>query len=116
MGGPHSNYFPVKHTAILFWVILTCYSSFAQQTRYFDDPQAEFRQGKEFFEHEYYSLAFPLFRDLNYSLRATDKSNNSVEYADVKYYYLVCALEQNDRTAVASAGDYIELENNAPRV
>jgi TolA-binding protein len=111
-----SNYFPVKHTVLSFFVILLCFSAFAQQTRYYDDPQAEYKQGVEFFEHDFYSLAFPIFRHLNYSLRATDKSNNSVEYADVKYYYLVCALEQNDQTAVAAAEDYIELENNAPRV
>lgn len=106
----------MKYIVLSSLVLLISASTFAQQTRYIDDPQAEFRQGKEFFEHEYYSLAFPIFRDLNYSLRATDKSNNSVEYADVKYYYLVCALEQNDQTAVAAAEDYIELENNAPRV
>jgi tetratricopeptide (TPR) repeat protein len=105
----------VKYTVLLSFLFLG-FSSFGQQTAYYSDPQAEFRQGKEFFEHEYYSLAFPIFRDLNYSLRETDKSNNSVEYADVRYYYLVCALEQNDKTAVNAAEDYIELENNAPRV
>jgi len=105
----------VKYT-VLFFVILISSSSFAQQTRYYDDPQASFRQGIEFFEHEYYSLAFPIFRDLKYSLRETDKSNNAVEYQDVKYYYLVCALEQNDKTAVTAAQEYINLENNAPRV
>lgn len=106
----------MKYTVLLFFVTLLGFSSFGQQTAYYTDPQAEFRQGKEFFEHEYYSLAFPIFRDLNYSLRETDKSNNSVEYADIRYYYLVCALEQNDKTAVTAAEDYIELENNAPRV
>ena len=105
----------MKYT-VLFFVILISSSSFAQQTRYYDDPQASFRQGIEFFEHEYYSLAFPIFRDLKYSLRESDKSNNSVEYQDVKYYYLVCALEQNDKTAVTAAQEYINLENNAPRV
>ena len=106
----------MKYTVLVLCAILLGSSSFAQQTQYYDDPQAEFRQGKEFFEHEFYSLAFPIFRELNYSLRETDKSNNSVEYADVKYYYLVCALEQNDKTAVTAAQDYITLENNAPRV
>ena len=105
----------MKYT-VLFFVILISSSSFAQQTRYYDDPQASFRQGIEFFEHEYYSLAFPIFRELKYSLRETDKSNNAVEYQDVKYYYLVCALEQNDKTAVTAAQEYINLENNAPRV
>ncbi len=106
----------MKYTVVFLFVILLRSPSFAQQTHYFDDPQAYFLQGKEFFEHEYYSLAFPIFRDLHYSMRETDRSNNSVEYQDVKYYYLVCALEQNDQTAVAAARDYIELENNAPRV
>ena len=106
----------MKYTIFFFFVILSGVTSFAQQTRYYDDPQASFRQGIEFFEHEYYSLAFPIFRDLKYSLRETDKSNNAVEYQDVKYYYLVCALEQNDKTAVAAAQEYINLENNAPRV
>jgi len=106
----------VKYTVLFFFVIFFHSSSFAQQTRYYDDPQASFRQGIEFFEHEYYSLAFPIFRELKYSLRETDKSNNAVEYQDVKYYYLVCALEQNDKTAVAAAKEYINLENNAPRV
>ncbi|HEV2355988.1 MAG TPA: tetratricopeptide repeat protein, partial [Puia sp.] len=106
----------MKHTAIVLLLVILRASSSAQQTHYYDDPQAYFRQGKEFFEHGYYSLAYPIFRDLKYSLRETDRSNNSVEYQDVKYYYLVCALEQNDQTAVAAAEDYINLENNAPRV
>lgn len=113
----HSNCFPVKHIAfILFVLLLRVSSSSAQQTHYYDDPQAYFRQGKEYFEHGYYSLAYPVFRDLKYSLREADRSDNSVEYQDVKYYYLVCSLEQNDQTAVAAAEDYIKLENNAPRV
>ncbi len=76
----NSNYFLVKYIAFCLFVLLLRVSSFAQQTHYYDDPQAYFRQGKEFFEHEYYSLAYPIFRDLKYSLRETDRSNNSVEY------------------------------------
>src|ERR1700742_2685168 len=105
----------MKNTVFVTFVILLSSYTYAQQTRFYNDPQASFRQAKEFFEHDYYSLAYPIFRDLKYSMRETDRSNNSVEYEDVKYYYLVCALEQNDRTAVAAAQDYIDLENNAPR-
>ncbi|HUB62329.1 MAG TPA: tetratricopeptide repeat protein, partial [Puia sp.] len=106
----------MKPIAFILFALLVRVSSFAQQTHYYDDPQAYFRQGKEFFEHGFYSLAYPIFRDLRYSLRETDRSDNSVEYEDVKYYYLVCALEQNDQAAVVAARDYINLENNAPRV
>jgi len=106
----------VKYTVLFFFVILLHSSSFAQQTKYFDDPQAGFKQAKEFFQESYYSLAYPIFKELKYTLRETDRSNNSVEFEDVKYYYLVCALEQNDKTAVAAAQDYIDVENNIPRV
>jgi len=106
----------VKKPVLFFSIILLSSSSFAQQTKYLDDPQASFKQAKDFFQNEYYSLAYPIFRELKYSLRETDRSNNSVEYQDVKYYYLVCALEQNDKTAVGPARDFIDLENNAPRV
>ncbi|HXB92665.1 MAG TPA: tetratricopeptide repeat protein, partial [Puia sp.] len=106
----------MKSTVSLLFVILFCLSSFAQQTHYFDDPQAGYKQAKEFFQNDYYSLAYPIFKELKYSLRETDRSNNSVEYEDVKYYYLVCALEQNDKTAVADAENFIDVENNAPRV
>ncbi|HWK03347.1 MAG TPA: tetratricopeptide repeat protein [Puia sp.] len=106
----------MKYTVLLFFVILLSFSSFAQQTKNLDDPQASYKQAKDFFQNEYYSLAYPIFKDLKYSLRETDRTNNAVEYQDVRYYYLVCALEQNDKTAVTAAKEFVELENNAPRV
>ena len=106
----------MKYTVLFFFVISFCSSVHAQQTKYFDDPQAGFKQAKEFFQNDYYSLAYPIFKELKYSLRETDRSNNSVEYEDVKYYYLVCALEQNEKGAVAAAREFIDVENNAPRV
>ncbi len=106
----------MKYTVLFFFVILLSSSSFAQQTKNLDDPQASYKQAKDFFQNEYYSLAYPIFKELKYSLRETDRSNNAVEYQDVRYYYLVCALEQNDKTAVDAAKEFVELENNAPRV
>jgi len=106
----------VKYTVLLFFVILLSSSSFAQQTKYLDDPQASYKQAKDFFQNEYYSLAYPIFSELKYSLRETDRTNNAVEYQDVRYYYLVCALEQNDKAAVEAAKEFVDVENNAPRV
>lgn len=101
---------------MFFSIVLLSSSSFAQQTKYLDDPQASFKQAKDFFQNEYYSLAYPIFKELKYSLRETDRSNVAVEYQDVKYYYLVCALEQNDKTAVDPALEFVDVENNVPRV
>ena len=106
----------MKYTVLLFFVILLSGSAFAQQTKFLDDPQTSYKQAKDFFQSEYYSLAYPLFKELRNSLRETDRSNNTVEFQDVRYYYLVCALEQNDKTAVDAAREYVDLEKNAPRV
>lgn len=105
----------MKYTAFLFFVILLHSTSFAQQTKFFDDPQASYKQAKDFFQNEYYSLAYPIFKELQSSFRETDRSNNAIEYQDVKYYYIVCALEQNDGGVIDAAKEYIGLENNAAR-
>ncbi len=111
-----SNHFPVRYTVLLIFVILLGSSVTAQQTKFLDDPQADFKQAREFFQNEYYSLAYPMFRQLQAGMRETDRSNNAVEYEDVKYYYLVCGLEQNDKGAVGPAWEFIDLDKNVARV
>jgi hypothetical protein len=90
--------------------------SLAQQTRIINDPQANFKQAKEFFQREQYSLAYPLLKDLQLNQRAADRSGQAVNYQEVKYYTIVCALKQNEEGAVAKAREFIEIEDNAARV
>lgn len=106
----------MKYTVSFIFVILLSSSLAAQQTKYLDDPHGNYKQAREFFQNEYYSLAYPIFKELQAGMRETDRSNNAVEYQDVKYYYLVCALEQNDKGAVDVAREFIDLENNTARV
>ncbi|HMH20319.1 MAG TPA: tetratricopeptide repeat protein [Puia sp.] len=106
----------MKNTVLFIFIILLGSSLAAQQTKYFEDPQASFKQAKDFFQSEYYSLAYPIFRDLQNGMRETDRSNNAVEYQDLKYYYLVCGLKQNDKVAATAAMEFIDLENNTARV
>ena len=102
---------------VTLFVLTSIFSSslFAQQTFFLSDPQAAFKQAKEYYQREYYSLAYPLFRDLQAGLRETDKSDESLEYQEIRYYTLVCALKQNDSSAVSESKAYIELENNKAR-
>jgi hypothetical protein len=90
--------------------------SLAQQTRIINDPQANFKQAKEFFQREQYSLAYPLLKDLQLNQRAADRSGQAVNYQEVKYYTIVCALKQNEEGAVARAREFIDIEDNAARV
>src|SRR5450631_3192747 len=91
-------------------------SLFAQQTVFVNDPQAVLKQATEYFQKEYYSLAYPLFKELESGLRETDRSNQALNTVEIRYYTLVCALKQNESGAAAPAQEFIELENNKARV
>src|SRR4051812_8095719 len=87
----------------------------AQQTRFINDPDEKFKQAKEYYQKQDYSLAYPLFKELNLDLRETDRSNDALNYQEIKYYAIVCALKQNETGAVETAREYIDLDDNAAR-
>src|SRR5258706_2464983 len=89
---------------------------FSQQTRFFSDPQTTFKEAKEYFQKEQYSLAYPLFRELQHDVRETDKANTTITVQEINYYTTVCALKQNESRAEEEAQQYIDLEKNNPRV
>ena len=89
---------------------------FAQQTRFYSDPEATFKVAKEYFQKEQYSLAYPLFRELKQSVKETDKANRAITVQEINYYTTVCALKQNEGRAEEEAQEYIDLEKNTERV
>src|SRR5689334_15773090 len=89
---------------------------FAQQTRFYTDPEEKFKDAREYFQKEQYSLAFPLFKELKQDIRETNKVNTAITVQEINYYATVCALKQNEGTAVEDARAYIELEKNNARV
>lgn len=96
--------------------VMLMLSASAQQTRFIADPQATFRQAKEYYQKEFFSLAYPLFKELDLSLRETDRSNQALNFQEIKYYTIVCALKQNEAGAVETAREYVDLGDNAARV
>lgn len=90
--------------------------SIAQQTRFINDPQGIFKQAKDYFQREQYSLAYPLLKDLQLQQREPDRTSQAINAQEVKYYTTVCALKQDERGAVDKAKDFIDLEDNAARV
>src|SRR5688572_19532004 len=107
----------MKQAPVLI-LMMTAFSflSSAQQTRFITDPQASFNQAKEYFQKEQYSLAYPILKDLQQRQRETERSNDALNYQDVRYYTTVCALKQNEERAVYAAQEFIDLEDNAARV
>jgi TolA-binding protein len=90
-------------------------SVFSQQTRFYSDPESTFKEAKEYFQKEQYSLAYPLFKELHQAVRETDKANTAITVQEINYYTTVCALKQNEGRAEEEAQEYIDLEKNKAR-
>jgi len=105
-----------KVTVIITLLGLSFFSIQAQQTRFLNDPEGAFKQAKEYFQREQYSLAYPLLKDLELQQRETDRSNTAIGYQEIKYYTVVCGLKQNEKGAASKAVDFIGLEDNEARV
>ena len=106
----------MKKPPVLLLLIGLSYFASAQQSRFINDPQASFNQAKEFFQKEQYSLAYPILKDLQLRLRETDRSNDALNYQEVRYYTIVCALKQNEERAEYNAQEFVDLEDNSARV
>ncbi|WP_315816317.1 tetratricopeptide repeat protein [Paraflavitalea speifideaquila] len=105
----------MKKTTVIFGLLGLSHFSIAQQTRFIDDPQASYKQAKEYFQREQYSLAYPLLKDLALKQREPDITNQAIPYQEIKYYTIVCALKQNEKGAVEKAKNFIDLEDNEVR-
>jgi TolA-binding protein len=101
-------------TSIAFCFI--SFLSYSQQTLFFKPPQEKFNEAKEYFQKEQYSLAYPLFKELQQSLRATDRANTPIQAQEINYYTIVSGLKQNEGRAEQDAKEYIEVTKNNARV
>jgi len=106
----------MKHQSLLSIAIGTSIFAFSQQTRFYSDPDTKFKEAKEYFQKEQYSLAYPLFKELQQSVRETDKINTAITAQEISYYTTVCALKQNEGRAEEQAQQYIDLQKNTARV
>jgi TolA-binding protein len=101
--------------SILPFFLLFCFFAKAQQTFWLTDPQATYKQAQEYYQKQNYSLAYPIFRELEQDQASRPQVNQTFGYENVHYYTLVCSLNQDDSTAVSPAKVYIERDNNAAR-
>lgn len=106
----------MKKPCTALFALICSLPVFAQQTAFYTDPEARFKEAKEYFQKEQYSLAWPLFRELKQDLRETHRANTPVTVQEVIYYATVCALKQNEERAAGEALQFIEVEKNNARV
>jgi tetratricopeptide (TPR) repeat protein len=100
---------------LIFCFLFSTWAS-AQQTAIYTDQAARLKQAKEYYSAEQFSLAFPIFKQLQNEIREQDYSQRQLEVQDIQYYAIVCALQMNQSAADDEAKSFIELTNNAPRV
>ena len=106
----------MKNKSFLAIAILSSTVSFSQQTSFYSDPQEKFKEAKEYFQKEQYSLAYPLFKELQQSFKETDIIKDPIVAEEINYYTTVCALKQNEGRAEEKALAYIDFEKNNARV
>ncbi len=106
----------MKNQGLAIIAIFTGISVFAQQTAFYTDPETKFKEAKEYFRKEQYSLAYPLLKELKQDVRETAKANTPVTVQEIEYYATVCALKQNEGRAEDAALEFIEVQKNNARV
>ncbi|MEO5945533.1 MAG: tetratricopeptide repeat protein, partial [Chitinophagaceae bacterium] len=106
----------MKNLSLLIICITIGQSVISQQTRYYTDSDEKFKEAKEYFQKENYSLAYPLLKELRQDIRETNKVNQPIVVQEINYYAIVCALKQNEGRAEEEAQQYIEVEKNTARV
>ena len=108
----------MKKLVHIFLLVTGCSMSLlvhAQLTQVNLDPDAEFKNAKDLYQKEQFSLAYPVFKKL--AANGFEQSNipSSIQL-ESRYYYIICGLQLNDETAVPMAVAFIDLENNTPRI
>jgi TolA-binding protein len=97
-----------------FTVLSFC--SFAQQTGNYKNPAERFEQAKEYFQKGQYNLAYPIFKELQQSIKEVDRINQANTVQEIDYYTTVAALKQNESRAEYDAKQYIDVTKNNARV
>lgn len=108
----------MKHLKLLIPVLLMLtgwMQLHAQSTAIYNDPDAEFKMAKDWFQQEKFSLAYPVFKHL-YS-NSTENSNIPDQiYSESHYFYIVCGLKLQDSTSELLAEKFINLDTHRPLV
>ena len=105
----------MKNQSLLAFATFLSIAVNAQQTRYYTDPESTFKEAKEYFQKDQFSLAYPLFKELKQAVRETDKANSTITVQEINYYTTVCALKQGEGRAEEEAQQYIDIEKNTAR-
>ena len=98
-----------------FASLLLSISCFSQANYNVTDPERDYKEAKEFFIKDEYSLAYPLLKALRDKYPENTQSNHAYINQDLEYYYIVCGLKLNQEVAEDEAHRFVDAANNEPR-
>ena len=99
-------------TAVIIFLSLSCV---CQPNFNVTDPEKDFKEAKEYFIKDQFSLAYPLLKVLQDKYPENTQSSHAYLNQDVEYYYIVCGLKLNQPVAEDAAQRYIDVATNEPR-
>ncbi len=103
-----------KYTLFLLFTLASCTIN-AQATKMNNDPTAQFKQAKEYFQNNEYSLAYPVFKNLQQPEYGTTLMDATIR-EQIKFYIIVCELHLKNEGAANKAIEFVSLETNASLV
>src|SRR2546423_1724925 len=95
----------------LFFLFLLTISlpCFSQPNFNITDQERNFKEAKDFFIKDQYTLAYPLLKDLKQKYPENTQSSHLYINQDVEYYYIVCGLKLDQPVAEAEAKNFIAV-------
>ncbi|HQS56180.1 MAG TPA: CDC27 family protein, partial [Sediminibacterium sp.] len=85
----------------------------AQSTAIYNDPDASFKQAKDWYQQEQFGLAYPLFKWLSQNDHPASQVPDQLK-AESQFYALVCALKQQDKTQENAALEFASMNQQKP--
>src|SRR5664279_5384983 len=98
-----------------FAFLLFSLSGYCQANYNVTDPEKDFKEAKEFFIKDEYSLAYPLLKTLRDKYPENTQSSHAYLNQDVEYYYIVCGLKLAQPVAEDAAHRFVADADNEPR-
>ncbi len=74
----------MKKYCVLCFLSVISFSSFAQQNLIYKDPDERFSLAKEYFQKAQYNLAYPILKELQQTIKETDRVNNGLMVQEVE--------------------------------
>jgi len=105
----------MKKIGVFISSALLSLSALSQQHAVYTNPDERFEIAKEYFQKGHYNLAYPIFKELQQTLKEKDRVNNSILAQEVDFYATVAALQQNQDRAEYDAKQYIDVVKNNAR-